>query len=102
MDPYYPIPCRGHIPRSMSVYARGELTRLASPGDEVTIDGIFLPQRVAESGYMAMKAGLISTTFLEAQNIIVHKKSFDEVDEEVIIFYCPSVTSSPRLLDYHS
>jgi len=87
----------GHVPRSMSVYARGELTRLASPGDEVTIDGIFLPQRVAESGYMAMKAGLISTTFLEAQNIIVHKKSFDDptsaslseeerkkVDEEVM------------------
>jgi DNA replication licensing factor MCM7 len=62
----------------MSVYARGELTRLTSPGDEVTIDGIFLPQRVAEGGYMAMKAGLISTTFLEAQNIIVHKKSFDD------------------------
>jgi DNA replication licensing factor MCM7 len=51
---------------------------LAAPGDVVTIDGIFLPQRVAESGYRAMKAGLISTTYLEARNIIVHKKSFDE------------------------
>ncbi len=68
----------GHIPRSMSVHCRGELTRLAAPGDVVTIDGVFLPQRVAESGYRAMKAGLISTTFLEAHNIIVHKKSFDE------------------------
>lgn len=68
----------GHIPRSMSVHCRGELTRLAAPGDVVTIDGIFLPQRVAESGYRAMKAGLISMTYLEAQNIIVHKKSFDE------------------------
>lgn len=68
----------GHVPRSMSVYCRGELTRMASPGDVVTIDGIFLPQRVAESGYRAMKAGLVSTTFLEANNIIVHKKSYDE------------------------
>jgi DNA replication licensing factor MCM7 len=68
----------GHIPRSMSVHCRGELTRLASPGDVVTIDGVFLPQRIAESGYRAMKAGLISTTYLDAQNIIVHKKSFDE------------------------
>ena len=68
----------GHIPRSMSVYCRGELTRLASPGDVVTIDGVFLPQRVAESGFHAMKAGLISTTFLEAQNIVTHKKSYDE------------------------
>ncbi|KAL9189100.1 hypothetical protein ACHAXT_011590 [Thalassiosira profunda] len=68
----------GHVPRSMSVHCRGELTRLASPGDVVTIDGVFLPQRVAESGYRAMKAGLIATTFMEAQNVLVHKKSYDE------------------------
>ena len=68
----------GHIPRSMSVHCRGELTRVVSPGDVVTIDGVFLPQRVAESGYRAMVAGLISTTFLEAQNLIVHKKSYDD------------------------
>lgn len=68
----------GHVPRSMSVHCRGEMTRQATPGDVVTIDGIFLPQRVAESGYGAMKAGLISTTFLEAQNILVHKKSYDD------------------------
>ena len=67
----------GHIPRSMSVQARGELTRVATPGDVVTIDGVFLPQRLAESGFGAMKAGLISTTFLEAQNISVQKKSYD-------------------------
>lgn len=68
----------GHVPRSMNVYCRGELTRLASPGDIITIDGIFLPRKIAESGFRAMKAGLISTTYLEAQNIIVHKKSYDE------------------------
>ena len=68
----------GHIPRSMSVHCRGELTRLATPGDVVTIDGIFLPQRVAESGYRAMQAGLVSTTYLEAHHLVVHKKSFDE------------------------
>jgi DNA replication licensing factor MCM7 len=68
----------GHIPRSMSVYCRGELSRLVSPGNVVTIDGIFLPQRIAESGFLAMKAGLISTTYLEAQNMVVHKKSYDE------------------------
>eukprot|EP00978_Attheya_sp_CCMP212_P003554 scaffold7454_cov53-Attheya_sp.AAC.10 len=68
----------GHVPRSMSVYCRGELTRMASPGDVVTVDGVFLPQRIAESGYRAMKAGLISTTYIEAQNLIVHKKSYDQ------------------------
>ncbi|GAX25061.1 DNA replication licensing factor MCM7 [Fistulifera solaris] len=47
----------GHVPRSMSVYCHGELTRLAQPGNVVTMDGIFLPQRIAESGYRALKAG---------------------------------------------
>lgn len=70
----------GHVPRSMNVHCRGELTRVASPGDVVTIDGVFLPQRIAESGYRAMRAGLITTTYLEAHNIAVHKKSFDEFD----------------------
>ena len=68
----------GHVPRSLSVYCRGELTRMALPGDIVTVDGVFLPQRIAESGYRAMQAGLITTTYLEAQNVHVHKKSFDE------------------------
>lgn len=37
----------GNIPRSMSVYARGENTRLAQPGDHVAITGIFLPLLLA-------------------------------------------------------
>ena len=68
----------GHIPRSMPILCRGSLTRIASPGDVVTVDGVFLPMRIAEGGYRAMKAGLISTTYLECMNINVHKKSFDE------------------------
>ena len=68
----------GHVPRSLSVYCRGELTRLASPGDVITVDGVFLPQRVAEGGFRARKAGLMATLFVESQNVMVHKKSFDE------------------------
>lgn len=33
----------GNIPRSMSIYARGENTRLTQPGDHVAITGVFLP-----------------------------------------------------------
>jgi len=33
----------GNIPRSMTVYARGENTRLTQPGDHVAITGVFLP-----------------------------------------------------------
>lgn len=68
----------GHVPRSLPVLCRGELTRQATPGDIVTVDGIFLPQRLAETGFKAMKAGLVATTFVQAQNVAVHKKSYDE------------------------
>ncbi|VEU44017.1 unnamed protein product [Pseudo-nitzschia multistriata] len=69
----------GHIPRSLSVYCRGELTRLASPGDVVTLDGIFLPQKVNDGhGAAGRRAGLMSTLYVDAQNLSVHKKSFDD------------------------
>lgn len=69
----------GHVPRSLSVYCRGELTRLANPGDIITVDGVFLPQKVTEGGFRsARNAGLMATLYLEAQHIKLHKKSFDE------------------------
>ena len=34
----------GHIPRSLTVYLRGELTRTCEPGALVTICGVFLPK----------------------------------------------------------
>ncbi|CAM9990139.1 unnamed protein product, partial [Ectocarpus sp. 4 AP-2014] len=66
----------GHIPRAMTVHCRGGLTRMCSPGDIVSIAGVFLPVRY--SGFRAMKAGLIADTFLQAQHIFRHKKSYDE------------------------
>ncbi|KAG7355083.1 minichromosome maintenance complex protein [Nitzschia inconspicua] len=69
----------GHVPRSLSVICRGELTRLANPGDVTTVDGIFLPQKVNEGqGYRGRSAGLMTTLFLDAQNIMVHKKSYED------------------------
>lgn len=70
----------GHVPRSLRVLLRGGLVRHASPGDVVTIDGVFLPQRVADSFAKQRRMGgaaLIATTYLEAQEVLVHKKSFD-------------------------
>jgi len=46
------------------VHLMGELTRLAGPGDEVELSGIFLP--TPYTGYRAMKAGLTADTYLEA------------------------------------
>jgi len=69
----------GHVPRSLSVFCRGELTRLANPGDVVTVDGIFLPQKVNDGyGVRGRKAGLMTTIYLDAQNTVVHKKSYEE------------------------
>ena len=70
----------GHVPRSLTVYCRGELTRQVTAGDVVTLDGIFLPQKVGH-GYRALRAGLIATTYLEVQNMLLHKKSYDDADE---------------------
>lgn len=53
----------GNIPRSMTVFCRGETTRQAQPGDHVSISGIFLP--TMKQGY-ANQGGLLSETFLEA------------------------------------
>ncbi|CAN0344498.1 unnamed protein product [Pylaiella littoralis] len=68
----------GHIPRAMTVHCRGGLTRTCSPGDIVSIGGIFLPVRY--SGFRAMKAGLIADTYLHAQHIFRHKKSYEEME----------------------
>jgi DNA replication licensing factor MCM7 len=66
----------GHIPRTMTVYARGEVTRACTPGDQVTVTGIFLP--VPYTGYLALRAGLLSDTFLEATQISKAKKTYVE------------------------
>ena len=33
----------GNIPRAFNVVAKGDLTRMCSPGDIVVIQGVFLP-----------------------------------------------------------
>ena len=67
----------GHIPRAITVYCRGETTRLCVPGNHVAIDGIFLP--IAKTGFKAMTSGLLSDTYLEAHTIVHITKTDDEV-----------------------
>ncbi|XP_048481945.1 DNA replication licensing factor Mcm7 [Plutella xylostella] len=57
----------GHIPRQLSVYCRGEITRRAQPGDHVAVSGIFLP--LLSAGFKQMMAGLLSDTYLEAHSV---------------------------------
>ncbi|KAL7275382.1 DNA replication licensing factor MCM7 [Rhizina undulata] len=67
----------GHIPRTLTVHAHGSITRSINPGDVVDIAGIFLP--TPYTGFKAIRAGLLTDTYLEAQNIEQHKKQYDNI-----------------------
>ena len=47
------------------------------PGDAVTVSGIFLPEPF--TGFRAMKAGLVTSTFLDAQAVSLDKKSYSDL-----------------------
>lgn len=55
----------GHIPRSITVFCRGENTRQVVPGDHVSVSGVFLP--LLRQGFQQMAHGLVSEHFIDAQ-----------------------------------
>ncbi|KAJ5705097.1 hypothetical protein N7536_000786 [Penicillium majusculum] len=67
----------GHIPRTLTVHCHGALTRQLNPGDVIDVAGIFLP--TPYTGFRAIRAGLLTDTYLEAQHITQHKKSYNEM-----------------------
>ncbi|KAK5990414.1 DNA replication licensing factor mcm7 [Cladobotryum mycophilum] len=67
----------GQIPRSLTVHCFGSLVRKINPGDIVDISGIFLP--TPYTGFKAMKAGLLTDTYLEAHHVHQHKKAYSEM-----------------------
>ncbi|KAG5567825.1 hypothetical protein RHGRI_003118 [Rhododendron griersonianum] len=89
---------KGHIPRTMTVHCRGELTRkvgdlhyhlcqylkvwrvlqIVAPGDVVELSGIFLP--IPYTGFRAMRAGLVADTYLEAMSVSHFKKKYEEYE----------------------
>lgn len=68
----------GHIPRTMTVHIQGDLARSVLPGDVITMSGIFLP--VPYSGFRAMRAGLITDTYLQAMHVLKGKHSFADME----------------------
>ncbi|NWU46487.1 MCM7 factor, partial [Dromas ardeola] len=86
----------GHLPRSISVAAHGENTRLVQPGDHVSVTGVFLPllktgfRQGAAAGphgrprpvitllILSVPQGLLSETYLEAHCIVKMNKSEEE------------------------
>ncbi|EME80319.1 uncharacterized protein MYCFIDRAFT_56719 [Pseudocercospora fijiensis CIRAD86] len=67
----------GHIPRQLTIHCHGELVRQVNPGDVVDIAGIFLP--TPYTGFKAIRAGLLTDTYLEAQYVHQHKKAYDDM-----------------------
>lgn len=59
----------GHVPRTIKILAKGELTRKCTPGDSVIITGIYMPQ--AFFGFRA--PGLTQDTFIESFSILKEK-----------------------------
>ncbi|KAM0256690.1 hypothetical protein ACHAQJ_004844 [Trichoderma viride] len=74
----------GQIPRSLTVHCFGSLVRKINPGDVVDISGIFLP--TPYTGFKAMRAGLMTDTYLEAHHVHQHKKAYSEmiVDAQLV------------------
>ncbi|EJD02257.1 ATP dependent DNA helicase [Fomitiporia mediterranea MF3/22] len=67
----------GHIPRSMSIHVYGNQTRMMNPGDIVHLGGIFLP--IPYTGYQAIRAGLLTDTYLEVHHIHQLKKQYSDM-----------------------
>lgn len=68
----------------MTIHVHGNLTRSMHPGDVVHLGGIFLP--IPYTGFQAIRAGLLTDTYLEAHYIHQLKKQYSdmEVTPEVI------------------
>lgn len=66
----------GSIPRSMTVFVKGECTRIAEPGDHVSVTGVFLP--TMKAGFRQLVQGLLSETFLEAHRVTKMNKTEDD------------------------
>ena len=62
----------------MTVHLQGSLTRKLSPGDVVHLGGVFLP--VPYTGFQAVRAGLLTDTYLDTHYIHQMKKQYDDME----------------------
>lgn len=62
----------------MTVHLFGGLTRQLNPGDVVDLGGIFLP--TPYTGFQAIRAGLLTDTYLEAHHIHQQKKQYNQME----------------------
>ena len=68
----------GHIPRSLTIHAYGSMSRMLNPGDIADVSGIFLP--TPYTGFRAIRAGLLTDTYLEVQYVSQLKKQYTAIE----------------------
>lgn len=56
----------------------GAMCRQLSPGDVCDVSGIFLP--LPYTGFKALRAGLLTDTYMEAQHVFRLKKQYDQME----------------------
>lgn len=74
----------GHIPRTLTILCHGALVRRINPGDVIDCAGIFLP--TPYTGFKAIRAGLLTDTYLEAQHVTQHKKAYEDLTVDARVF----------------
>ena len=73
----------GQIPRTLTILCYGSLVRQINPGDIVDVGGIFLP--TPYTGFKAMRAGLLTDTYVEAHHITQHKKAYEDMEIDPLL-----------------
>ena len=66
----------GHVPRSMTIIALGECVRQCTPGDMISVHGIYLPSAIGQG--RNAKTKLLHDLYIEAFSIIKHKLSYKD------------------------
>ena len=62
----------------MTVHMYGAMCRQLSPGDVCHTSGVFLP--MPYTGFKALRAGLLTDTYVEAQHVYRLKKQYDQIE----------------------
>ena len=73
----------GHIPRCVNVRLEGELTRRCTPGDVVTVTGVFLPTQHTGGNAQATAYTLVTDTHIHALGLAQNNKDSDDSADTV-------------------
>lgn len=68
----------GHIPRTITLHMYGGACRQLTPGDMAHVAGIYLP--MPYTGFRAIRAGLLTDSYMEVQHVHRLKKQYDEIE----------------------